>query len=134
MIKFAIIYKTVFSRELSRSVTAAALDKLKKAPGVTITSGGSGATPPKSSSPPVQKPKPSAKPGSSSGSGSGFDPRKAENELCAPNGGALNKYGVPAGDCRRQVAQCVFEDSKKAAGQRSKSFDDIVKCVDQKLQ
>ncbi|KAH8708302.1 hypothetical protein HC256_010445 [Beauveria bassiana] len=57
-------------------------------------------------------------------------PKEMETTLCAPEG-KPNTYGMKEDECRRQVAQCVFELSKLSTP--ITSFDPVVACMDDKF-
>ncbi|ATY67450.1 trypsin-related protease [Cordyceps militaris] len=60
----------------------------------------------------------------------GGGPRADEDKLCSTAAGP-NKYGVPEDECRRVVAQCVFEEKQK--NKVESNFDGVVRCVDAQL-
>ncbi|EFY96496.1 hypothetical protein X797_008724 [Metarhizium robertsii] len=63
-----------------------------------------------------------------------------EDKLCTPsakapnewglNPTAPNKWGLYEGACRRNIAQCVFEEQKKIP--KVKNFDGVIECMDKR--
>ncbi|XWW92471.1 hypothetical protein V2A60_000394 [Cordyceps javanica] len=54
-------------------------------------------------------------------------PKEMEDALCSTAEGKPNKYSMAEDECRRQVAQCVFEIVKAS------NFDPVIACMDKKF-
>ncbi|OAA63216.1 trypsin-related protease [Cordyceps fumosorosea ARSEF 2679] len=58
-------------------------------------------------------------------------PRAKEDELRS-TAVKPNKYGIPEDECRRMVAQCVFEEAQKK--EVAQNFDGVIECMDSQFR